>query len=304
MLGLARIAVAALALTGKAAAAGRGNSIYFSGEAPCPVLCDTSGPNPDNWTVFHSVERLDYCDKPLILSFAVFHPLENARVAAPSIRACALGSSDTGNAAAASSRQNTEARQFRRSSRSYGRQSSNFTKLHAELEQPAQGAWKESSQRSDGANVVTLAGQLKAFLDSIPAPVSLSLGPSLFFIRQRDSATSVGIYAASGVSTSPLIDTFADLSSLMAIPVTPSYKHARALATARRTQTLTALLYSRRLGWLRAPARTVSLLPRVRCSGGLISAAFLPIMGVLWPSLLGSGPPPSLRPPIPWLVAR
>jgi len=210
MLGVARIAVVALAIIGKAEAAGRGNSIYFSGEAPCPVLCDTSGPNPDNWTVYHSVKRLDYCDKPLILSFAVFHALDDPNAAATSIRACALGSSSNGNTVASSTQQNTKARQLRGDSRIHGRQSDNSTKPDAALEQQAQAAWKESSPRSDGADVVTLAGQLKTFLGSITTAVSSSLGPSLFFIRRRDTETSVGIYAASGVSTSPLIDAFAN----------------------------------------------------------------------------------------------
>lgn len=210
MLAVARIAVVALAIIGEVAAAGRGNSIYFSGEAPCPVLCDKSGPNPDNWTAYHSVERLDYCNKTLILSFSVFNALDDPNTAATSIRACVFSPSSDVNTVSSSIQQKATARQLRASSQIQSRQSKNSTKLNATLEQQVQAAWKKSFPQSDGADAVTLVGQLKEFLGTVTIEVASSLGPSLFFIRQHDTETSVGIYAASGVSTSPLIDAFAN----------------------------------------------------------------------------------------------
>ncbi|KAL5347107.1 hypothetical protein ACLOAV_008250 [Pseudogymnoascus australis] len=190
MLAVARIAVVALAIIGEVAAAGRGNSIYFSGEAPCPVLCDKSGPNPDNWTAYHSVERLDYCNKTLILSFSVFNALDDPNTAATSIRACVFSPSSDVNTVSSSIQQKATARQLRASSQIQSRQSKNSTKLNATLEQQVQAAWKKSFPQSDGADAVTLVGQLKEFLGTVTIEVASSLGPSLFFIRQHDTETS------------------------------------------------------------------------------------------------------------------
>ncbi|KAK3342198.1 hypothetical protein B0T25DRAFT_360526 [Lasiosphaeria hispida] len=89
MFGAARvavtIAVTALAVIGRVTAASHINSIYLPGEDACPVLCNISGPNPDNWTVYHSVARLNLCDKPVILTFNIFHSLDDPNLAAPSI---------------------------------------------------------------------------------------------------------------------------------------------------------------------------------------------------------------------------
>ncbi|KAK4200586.1 killer toxin subunits alpha/beta-like protein [Triangularia verruculosa] len=221
MFGTARVAIAALAVIGRATAASHIDSIYLPGEDACPVRCDISGPNPDNWTVYHSVARLDLCDKPVVLSFSIFNALDDADLAAPSIRACAQGSgsssSDNGNGngnVLSSPGGPIKSRQLSSSSRVYGRQSGNSTKPESDATQgeQAQAGWKESSSRSGGADVLALSAQLKGFLDSMTTEIKSSLGPSLFFIHQSDIKTSLGIYAASGVSTAPLIDTFVNFT--------------------------------------------------------------------------------------------
>ncbi|KAK3988009.1 killer toxin subunits alpha/beta-like protein [Cladorrhinum sp. PSN332] len=220
MFGAARVAVtvAALTIVGRATAASHINSIYLPGEDACPVLCDISGQNPDNWTVYHSVARLDLCDKPVILSFSVFHALDDPNVAAPSIRGCTRGLSS--NSGSAQHKHKTRGRQFSSSSgsRIYGRQvgnsnsTTNSTEPDATQGQQVQVGWKESSPRSNGADVIALSEQLRSFLDSTPTEIASSLGPSLVFIHQSDIKTSLGIYAASGVSTSPLIDVFVNFT--------------------------------------------------------------------------------------------
>ncbi|KAK3299894.1 putative class V chitinase [Chaetomium fimeti] len=190
---------------GGARAAGRGNSVYFSGSDPCPVLCDAAGSNPSNWTVYHSVERVAYCSSPLALSFAIFNPLDDPKTA-KSIRTCALGSAHAskGNNAAPTSKQGT--RDIHGKSGSLRFRSGNSTEGGASRDQQAsiQAAWKKSSQTTDSANVISQAQQLQQFLDSAAAIVS-SLGPTIIFSYWPDSSTSVGIYAGTGVPTHPLI---------------------------------------------------------------------------------------------------
>ncbi|KAK4450329.1 killer toxin subunits alpha/beta-like protein [Podospora aff. communis PSN243] len=208
------VAVAAILASIGRASASHIDSVYLPGEAACPAPCNVSGPNPDNWTVYHSLARLGICDKPVILTFNVFHALDDPDVAAPSIRAC---TSEEGKLEA-------RAHQPRSSSgpRLRGRQfdNSNSTTSNSTSstpEQQAQAGWKETSARSDGAQVIALSEQLRGFLGSMPTEVSASLGPSLFFVHQSDIktpelATSLAIYAASGVSTSPLIDAFVEFT--------------------------------------------------------------------------------------------
>lgn len=217
------VAIAALAIFGRATAS-HINSIYLPGEDACPVLCDISGPNPDNWTVYHSVARLDLCDKPVILSFSVFQALNDPDVAAPSIRGCTRNSASN-HSTSVQQKHKTRGHQLSSSSgsRSYGRQVSNSTSTGTNSTEPdasqgqqVQAGWKQSSSLSDGADVIALSEQLRSFLDSTPTEVASSLGPSLLFIHQADTNTSLGIYAASGVSTSPLIDAFVDFSQARA----------------------------------------------------------------------------------------
>lgn len=41
----------------------------------CPVPCST-GNRPDNWTTYHEVDRLNWCNQTMLIDFALYNPLE------------------------------------------------------------------------------------------------------------------------------------------------------------------------------------------------------------------------------------
>ncbi|KAI9651823.1 MAG: hypothetical protein M1829_002136, partial [Trizodia sp. TS-e1964] len=56
----------------------------------CPASCHDSGLDPFHWTVYHSVERLSWCNQTMLLDFALFNPLADPRTHV-TIRCCAAG---------------------------------------------------------------------------------------------------------------------------------------------------------------------------------------------------------------------
>lgn len=86
-------ATSAAGLLAITAAASSGT--FFSQLQPCPQSCGTVGPSPSNWTTFHDVARLSYCNQTMLFDFAIFNPLEDPSTH-KSIRACAI---DRGTAA-------------------------------------------------------------------------------------------------------------------------------------------------------------------------------------------------------------
>ncbi|EPS45982.1 hypothetical protein H072_63 [Dactylellina haptotyla CBS 200.50] len=50
---------------------------FISDLNPCPQLCSEVGNNPENWTVYDSVERLTACPETILLDFNVFNPLDS-----------------------------------------------------------------------------------------------------------------------------------------------------------------------------------------------------------------------------------
>ncbi|KAG6360417.1 hypothetical protein INS49_011477 [Diaporthe citri] len=218
LLRLAQLASLALITVNPATAGGPGNSVFFSGEPPCPSLCDDAGPDPANWTVYHSVDRLDYCDAPLVLSFAIFNLLDDPETG-KSIGACALTASSTGTESSPREHESEkrDARpggfQFRDTWRAIvRRQSDNSSKSEPlEQEQPIQAAWKNYGTKSaSSVDIVSQAEQLKSFLDS-PKIKSSAQEPTLYFLYNSDTPATLGVYAGSGVPTSPLLEAFNDV---------------------------------------------------------------------------------------------
>ena len=215
---LAQFASLALVAISPATAAGPSNSVFFSGEPPCPSLCNNAGPDPANWTVYHSADRLGYCDAPLVLSFAVFNPLDDPETG-KSIGACALTATSTGTESSSGEHESEK-----RNTRPGGlhlqdtwraivrRQSDSSNKSEPlDQEQPINVAWKSFGTKSTGSiDIVSQTGQLKSFLDS-PKIKSSAQGPTLYFLYDHDASTTLGIYAGLGVPTSPLLEAFNDV---------------------------------------------------------------------------------------------
>ncbi|OCK75262.1 glycoside hydrolase family 18 protein [Lepidopterella palustris CBS 459.81] len=78
------VAAAVLALVGTVSA---GNSTYYTGIDPCPALCQVATNNPNYWTTYHHLNRLKLCEKPMLLDFAVYTPLDDSNKT-KTIRAC------------------------------------------------------------------------------------------------------------------------------------------------------------------------------------------------------------------------
>jgi hypothetical protein len=56
---------------------------------PCPTQCGPSGASPANWTVYHDLDTLNLCKRPLLLDFVLGVPLDQIN-SSPRIRACSV----------------------------------------------------------------------------------------------------------------------------------------------------------------------------------------------------------------------
>lgn len=61
---------------------------YYSDLHPCPQAC--LGSKPESWTVYPSVERLAFCNQPMLFSMAIHNPV-NSDGTTVKIRACTAG---------------------------------------------------------------------------------------------------------------------------------------------------------------------------------------------------------------------
>ncbi|KAM3457581.1 hypothetical protein MY3296_001013 [Beauveria thailandica] len=65
---------------------------FYSDLHPCPRACD--GKHPDEWDLFTSVSRVEYCTEPMLIDVALYNPLgDEGTVTA--IRACTQGNANS-----------------------------------------------------------------------------------------------------------------------------------------------------------------------------------------------------------------
>ncbi|KAJ8069027.1 hypothetical protein OCU04_002702 [Sclerotinia nivalis] len=62
-------------------------SVINSQRSRCPASCDDAGFGPSNWTVYHDVNRLAFCNQTMILDFNLYNSLDDP-LAHASIRSC------------------------------------------------------------------------------------------------------------------------------------------------------------------------------------------------------------------------
>ncbi|KAK3940475.1 killer toxin alpha/beta [Diplogelasinospora grovesii] len=73
---------------------------FLSALRPCPATCAGS---PENWTVYTALNRLDVCNQPVLLDFAIYNPLDDPTTTVK-LRTCTIGNAnDTQNALLANS---------------------------------------------------------------------------------------------------------------------------------------------------------------------------------------------------------
>ncbi|KAJ3498512.1 hypothetical protein NLG97_g1065 [Lecanicillium saksenae] len=184
---------------------GKTLSPSFSGEDPCPIACTEAGVSPGNWTVYHSVDRLSYCNSSLILSFSAFSPLDDPNVG-NTLRACAVPNIGQDNAVHSVRDGSSRTATVPKSARAQTASFNETTVLNNKQPTSAQALWNTESPELVQTNIPALAEQLQTFLDVMDASEADNI-PRLLFIHDSASSTSIGIYAGSGVTTSPLVST-------------------------------------------------------------------------------------------------
>ena len=50
---------------------------YRGANTICPERCIVSGPNPSNWTVYHSMEQVSQCTEAMFYAFNVYDEVDN-----------------------------------------------------------------------------------------------------------------------------------------------------------------------------------------------------------------------------------
>ncbi|KAL1969873.1 hypothetical protein VTN77DRAFT_7382 [Rasamsonia byssochlamydoides] len=150
---------------------------------PCPASCSDSGSNPSNWTVYHNMDRLAWCNQTMLLDFALYNALDDPDTH-KSIRSC------TANGV------NTPAKNDG---------SCPLTKDKAQTQQVSaslQMAWLDSSDTGSVTDVVAAFQQIESYLGR-----EASCNETIAFTYSGQAA--VGVYAGSqiqwqGITTSVL----------------------------------------------------------------------------------------------------
>ncbi|TQV90074.1 glycosyl hydrolases family 18 [Cordyceps javanica] len=184
-----------------------GLSPSYSEEDPCPIRCAEGGISPRNWTVYHSVDRLNYCNSSLLLSFSAFSPLDDPSIGY-TLRACVADGAGDNNAAQPMHNNQAQNGSSLNSNPSVRARSVNETttatnSLSAKQYAPATVFWKVEAPTLDAADISGFAQQLQSFLDTMDVSEE-GTAPKLMFIHHPLSSVSIGIYAGTGVATSPL----------------------------------------------------------------------------------------------------
>lgn len=66
---------------------------YRNRHTACPVSCRVAGPNPGNWSVYHSLDQFEHCSRAVFQQFNLYDNVDD-RSARHRILACSSGSND------------------------------------------------------------------------------------------------------------------------------------------------------------------------------------------------------------------
>ncbi|EGX90960.1 class V chitinase Chi100 [Cordyceps militaris CM01] len=177
----------------------------FSGENPCPISCGQV--DPGNWTVYHSVDRLDYCNSSILLSFSAFNPLDNSNNA-KTLRACAVENTERDNAKVSVRDIHAHQAISPNSAKVQPYSTNETVSLSQEQSVLAQTLWNEVLTVGE-VDISTSLEQLQSRLDVMDASHTVAQ-PRLLFLYDPPSSTSIGFYAGAGVMTFPIISALSD----------------------------------------------------------------------------------------------
>ncbi|KAJ5219441.1 uncharacterized protein N7498_001540 [Penicillium cinerascens] len=155
-------------------------ALVRAANARCPVGCFQSGSNPGNWTVYHSVDRLSWCNETMLLDFALFNPLDDPETQ-KSIRACTAGDSPQEVALTDTS----------------------CAKLHDSTEELSASlhiAFVKSSSSASASSLVSVTGQLQSY-------VAQKSGCDQTIAFATTTKGIVGLYAGSEIQRQGLVST-------------------------------------------------------------------------------------------------
>ncbi|KFY18212.1 hypothetical protein V492_00069 [Pseudogymnoascus sp. VKM F-4246] len=160
---------------------------FFVQRKPCPAACGPSL-HPDDWTVYHSAERLAACEEPMLLDFNVYNPIDD-HTTDVTIRACTAGDSNSNinsflKAPPIDSKAN--GRIVRRNESLLHYQSSDAIEIKETIEVASWG----SGNSSKTADITAAAQQIQRYLeDSSAADTTILFG----YAR----GTLIGVYSGS-----------------------------------------------------------------------------------------------------------
>lgn len=153
----------------------------------CPPACSTTGLDSQGWPVYHSVDRLGWCDQPMLLDFVLFNPLDDEKTHV-GIAACAADLSTTGSAGNGSTMTGLCLPDTN---------SNNAEKVTAQLQ-----LMSSSGTRSGTAdNVVEAIGELQAFASLRSAGCNETIQFAL------SGEVAVAVYVGSGLSGQGVLPT-------------------------------------------------------------------------------------------------
>jgi chitinase len=147
----------------------------------CPKSCNGSKPN--NWTVYHDVDRLALCNQTMLLDFALYNPLGDHRTHA-SIRSC---TGDYDSSFSGPGRLTTES----------CRSNKNLKQREASLQM----AWLGSSNAKAAGDVVAAAQQMERYISQ--SKVGCNSTTAFAYSGQA----ALGLYAGSGIQSQSIVST-------------------------------------------------------------------------------------------------
>jgi len=49
----------------------------YQPKKPCPGRCSTAGPNPGNWSLYHNLDQIEFCDQTMFYHFSLLDPVDD-----------------------------------------------------------------------------------------------------------------------------------------------------------------------------------------------------------------------------------
>jgi chitinase len=159
-----------------------GNSNFFRGVDPCPVLCTVASSESVNWTVLHDPTRFRYCLQDILLDFAIYTPVDQDNVST-AFRACTSTYADETSTSTMVTNSTINSKQTLRGN---------------ETQAQLQFLWSNSSTPGIGPQAISAAKHIQGFFGSGASENYKSL-----FVNSGDAV--LGVYIGSQLEKSTIV---------------------------------------------------------------------------------------------------